>query len=916
MATSATTRDAAARDAAARNATTRNGIHPGAPRARISDPVLTSKITVPDLPEWLVSRPRIEKRIAEGVQGTLTLVTGPPGAGKTMAMASWAAGGGAGPIAWVTLDEYDNRPRVFWSYIVAALRQAGVTVPATAAALSHGEATGHVFLLRLAAALADQDPPVVLILDDLQLVTDPSTLGGLAYVLRNARSGLHLLAASRMDPLLPLHHYRLTGDLTEIRSEDLAFSVPEAASLMDLHGVTLPAEALEYVTKRDEGWVAGLRMAAMSLAGHPNPEQFVKDLVAEDAPVASYLLEEVLNSQAPDIRELLFCTSILDTVNADIAADLVGDDHTASALYTLARENTFVQPVGWGSYRYHALFRDVLRLKLRCEQPGRLSDLHRRAALWYRRNGHLVEAVHHAWEAGDGQLAARMLIDELAIGHLMEPQGTELPVDGFRRAPGDRAQPQFLLAGAAVALADLRDHAGEASLAAAERALEQLPDDQEIPVRLMAAMIRLTMARRSGDLQAAGAAASRAENLLEKIPEGLHLEHAEAYARVLSGRGAVEFWSGNLDTAASLLQEAASLFEAEGTCARGRGHEPARCRGYLAMLHALRGRLTQAAEFAGTAMIVPRDGRAGQPSPSAAVALALVHVERNELNSAHSQLKLAETSLRDDPDKLVNAVGCLVAARARLAEGNAAAAADMLARARSGWSPPPWLEHTLTVTDSQVFTLAGDGQAAIDAARRATPERALDATVALARAYIAAGDLNAAKHAMDVARMRPGDAPDPARVEAWLADAHLGFRGGDSARGRRSLERALRLGEPQRLRLAFAVERSWLKPVLERHADLAYAHRHVLEPGLMVSGRVPVPRPSDGQTAPVVVEQLSGREREVLRFVGEMLSTAEIAAEMYISVNTVKTHLKSIFRKLGAADRRDAVRRARKSGVL
>ncbi|MGE5287744.1 MAG: AAA family ATPase, partial [Micromonosporaceae bacterium] len=378
--------------------TEQDAIRPRRRTPRINGPLLASKITVPDLPEWIVSRPRIEKRIAEGVQGPLTLVTGPPGAGKTMAIASWAASAGTGPagtgpIAWVTLDEYDNRPRTFWSYVVAALQRAGVAVPAAAAALTHGAATGHVFLLRLTADLAAQDPPAILVLDDLQLVTDTATLAGLAYVLRNARPGLHLLVASRMDPLLPLHHYRLTGDLTEIRSHDLAFSVPEAALLMEQHDVALPAEALEFVTKRDEGWAAGLRMAAITLRGHPDPEQFVKNLVAEGTPITSYLVEEVLNSQPADIRELLLCTSILDTVNARIAADLMGDTHAANGLSALAHENTFVQPAGLGSYRYHALFRDVLRLKLRSEHPGRLGDLHRRAASWYRRNGDLVRAV-------------------------------------------------------------------------------------------------------------------------------------------------------------------------------------------------------------------------------------------------------------------------------------------------------------------------------------------------------------------------------------------------------------------------------------------------------------------------------------------------------------------------------------------
>ena len=900
--------------------TTRTTAHEGArPRQRAgrwSDPILASKIAVPELPGWLVSRPHIEKRIVEGVQGPLTVVTGPPGAGKTMAIASWVASGGAGPIAWVTLDEYDNRPRIFWSYVLTALRRAGVAVPATASALSHGNATGHDFLLGLAAALAGHDPPLVLVLDDLHLVADPSTLTGLGYVLRNARSGLHLLVASRMDPLLPLYQYRLTGDLTEIRASDLAFSVPEAALLMEQHGVTLPAAALESVHKRNEGWPVGLRMAAITLGAHPDPERFVQNLVTDDAPVTSYLVEEVLNAQPRGIRDLLLRTSILNTVNADIAADLAGDDSAASSLSELAREIGFVQPIGQGSYRYHALFRDVLRLKLRRKQPGSVADLHRRAAGWYRRHGDLTAAARHAGQAGDEQLAARIIVDELAIGHLMEPDDLELPIEVLRDVPGDPAHPQLLAASAAVALAEARDQAAGALLAATEQILEQLPFDQEVPSRLAAALIGLALARRAGDLTVAAAAAAAAEHLISNLGEGTHLEYGDARARTLSGRGTVEFWSGDFDRAASYLHQAASHFDAEDTSASHGHYEAAGCRGYLALLQALGGRLSQAADLATGATVAPDDKRAGQPSPSAAVALAHVHLERNELTKVHSLLKLADAGLRCYPDKLVSAVGCLVVARARLAEGHRSAAANMLARARSGWSPPPWLDHLLTVMESHVYAAAGDAQAAIEAARRAAPERAPDAAVALARAYLGATDLSAAKDALGMTEMHVGGTAERVQVEAWLTDAHLSFRSGDPARGRQSLERALHLAEPQHLRLPFAMERSWLRPVLERHTDLARTHTDMLGPGLVPAGLIPVARPSDRQPPPVVMEQLTEREREVLRLVGELLSTEEIADKMFISVNTVKSHLKSSFRKLGVTDRRDAVRRARETGSL
>ena len=195
----------------------------------VGDPILISKITPPDVPDWAVPRPRITKLIAEGARCCpLTVVTGPPGAGKTMALALWAAAE-PGPVAWVCLDDYDNRPGVFWSYVLAALRRAGISVPRALPTAARGQAADHLFLLRLASALAAQNPPVTLAVDDLHLLTEPRLLDGLDFVLRNVGTGLRLVVASRTDPLLPLYRYRLAGTLSELRSDDLAFTAAEAA---------------------------------------------------------------------------------------------------------------------------------------------------------------------------------------------------------------------------------------------------------------------------------------------------------------------------------------------------------------------------------------------------------------------------------------------------------------------------------------------------------------------------------------------------------------------------------------------------------------------------------------------------------------------------------------------------------------
>ena len=351
--------------------------------AGAEDPVLISKITRPGVPSWAIPRPQLDNLIAAGARGPLTTVTGPPGSGKTMAIASWAAArSDALTLVWVSLDDYDNRPKVFWSYVVAALRQAGITVPPDSPAAGSGPAD-HRFLLRLASTLAAQDPPVVVVLDDLHLVTEQETLAGLAYVLRNATPGLRLVLSSRMDPFLPLHRYRLTGELTEIRADDLALSVPETALLMDRQGITLSAAGLERIVGRTEGWAAGVRLAAISLAGHPDPDQFAKEFGSEDSAVTSYLVDEVVDAQPASTRDFLLRTSILDRVSADIARELTDNECAADLLPVLAQANAFIRPVGHGWYRYHSLFAAVLRLKLRRECPGQVPELNRRAAQWY-----------------------------------------------------------------------------------------------------------------------------------------------------------------------------------------------------------------------------------------------------------------------------------------------------------------------------------------------------------------------------------------------------------------------------------------------------------------------------------------------------------------------------------------------------
>jgi LuxR family maltose regulon positive regulatory protein len=881
----------------------------------VGDPILAAKITAPSVPEWAVPRPRINKLIAQGTRWCpLTLVTGPPGAGKTMALALWAAAE-PGMVAWVGLDEFDNRPEVFWSYVVASLSRSGVAIPRTLRAVERERVGDEGFLLRLAAALAAQDPPVTLILDDLHLLTEPRVLHGLDFVLRNVGSGLRLAVSSRMDPLLPLYRYRLAGGLTEIRASDLAFSISEAGLLLAQHGRTLTTDLLESLTRRTEGWAAGLRLAAISLGAHPDPGQFVKELMAEDRALTGYLVEEVLNVQPPEVREVLLSTSILDHVTVDTAVELTGNERAAGIMTALVRANAFIQPLGSGRYRYHTLFGEVLRLKLRSEHPDRVPALHQRAALWCQRNGLLTDAVRHAAQAGDWQLAAGMVIDGLAIGQIIELRDGQSLADEFASMPG-RAwtvpQPHLVLA--AIALSAGRHELSASELNAADGLLEHLPADQEATCRLAAAVIRLIASLRTGDLKAAAAAATRAELLVSGIPSGKLGRDSDIRGRVLSGRGAVELWTGRLDEAARVLEAGVA---AEATS--GREGERVDCAGLLALVEALRGRLRRAAELAGQAVLVAGEHRppGWNPNPAALVALAWVHLERNDLGEARSCLKQADAALGVSPDKLIGAVAYLAAASGALTEGRTPVAVQIIARARSGWTVPAWLDQQLSLVESQACTAAGEIQAALAAAKRADGGTSPEAAVAIAHAWATAGDGDNAGCALAPALATDSGAPDRVRLQAWLVDARLCYTSGDRARGRRSLASALRLAGPEQLRLPFVMERSWIGPALQRDPELADTHRCLLAPApAPAHAQLPVRMEAPGQAPILVVEPLTEREREVLKLVSGMLNTAEVASEMYISVNTVKTHLKSIYRKLAAAHRSEAVRRARQLQLI
>ncbi|MBV9096134.1 MAG: hypothetical protein JO132_20055, partial [Streptosporangiaceae bacterium] len=461
------------------------------------------------------------------------------------------------------------------------------------------------------------------------------------------------------------------------------------------------------------------------------------------------------------------------------------------------------------------------------------------------------------------------------------------------------------------------------ALAAAENMLGQLPGHDEVPSRLAAAEVRFALARRTGALPAARAAAADAVALVRRLPPESLERHPGLHGQLGAAQALVEFWSGDFAQAAAAFRAASPAMQS--------AYERAGCLGRLAQIEAVSGRLTSAMTLAADAAeLFRQDLTAEHPHRAATVARAYVHLQRHELAEARRQLRGAEAALRASPDRLTAALASLVAARGCLAEGRFREAAEIVARARDGWSAPPWLERHLALVESHAFAAVRDTGAALAAARRAGPESSLEAAAAMARAWLAAGDGQAAEQALTAAAHACEGSPDPARIEATLAEAHLAASSGERGHAARLVEQALRLAEAEQLRLPFIVERGWLEPLLDSDPGLARAYRDVMGPRQLEGGpgraRAAIAgTPSAVQShavagaaddAPLVVESLTEREREVLRHVSELLLTAEIASEMYVSVNTVKSHLKSIFRKLGAASRNEAVRRARQLELI
>ncbi|QNN53310.1 AAA family ATPase [Nocardioides mesophilus] len=345
-------------------------------------PLLSAKLSVPKPRELVVPRRRLFEQLTEGLSRPLTVVSGPPGSGKTTLVASWIAHELApGTVAWLTLDEGDT-PSTFWRYVVESLRRHGVELPSDLGALRRP--IERPFLEQLATALADCHGPVILVLDQFESITSPALLRDLDFVLTNAASELRLVLTTRSEPRALASRRSLRGELSRIGTADLAFDRHEAEALLAQHGIHLTPKLLDGLEPHVQGWAAGLRMCATALR-RQDPAGFIASLPSVPTGLADYLVEEVLDRRPGPVREFLLQTSVVDRLCPDLADALTGGTRGADLLARLARENVLVeavdQPPGW--YRFHPMLAEVLRVELRRRHPDTVADLHRRAACWF-----------------------------------------------------------------------------------------------------------------------------------------------------------------------------------------------------------------------------------------------------------------------------------------------------------------------------------------------------------------------------------------------------------------------------------------------------------------------------------------------------------------------------------------------------
>ena len=849
----------------------------------------------------------------------MTVISAPAGSGKTSLLRAWAGWLGQPrrlAVLQVQRDQHDAQQ--FWLALLDAVRQATGAESGAEPPAATPDFNAPAMADRVLSELADARSIVTLVIDDLHELTSPEALAQLTRLLTNLPPHVHAILTTRHDVRLGLHQLRLAGELAEIRATDLRFSERETRELLDASGIALSAAGAALLHQRTEGWAAGLRLAAISLAGHPDPERFVTEFSGSDRTVAEYLLAEMLERQPPDVQDLLLRTSVLDRVNGELADLLTGRPGSERILLELEDTNAFVESLDpertW--FRYHHLFADFLRLELRRRLPAEVPALHRRAAGWFTVQGRVVSAIEHTQAAGDWPEAARLLADH-SFSLTLDGQAQTMQALVRAFPPGeDRAE--LALVRAMGDLAQGRLDEAAAHLAVAETHAETAPPDRRRRLGVAVASLQLALARRRGHLagvieQARFLASPVTGQSDEDIALGSDLR-----AVALMNLGTAEAWTLGLPDAPDAerhLREGADLAQEIG-----RPYLEVGCLAQLGFaslfLHSF---ATTQARCREAIALAERHGWGMEPVIAPAmIMLAGTLVWTGEFDAGERWLQRTRQALQTDtgPDitlLLHQTAGILHAGRGRHHEaleelsaaeylGSQLADSPALASRATRWLPATQARLGMT-GEARAFIAALDD------------ERASSGEIRNARAVICLAEGNPAAALAAVSDVLDGTAPVlgyvtvmEAHLLAGLAHRELG----DQRAASQAAERALALAEADRLILPFAMTGSaGLLETLPRHQT---AHAALLADILdVLHGATPA---AQEQSSLPPAEELSPGELRVLRYLPTNLSRPEIAGELSVSPNTVNAHVRSIYAKLQVRDRSSAVQRARELRLL
>jgi LuxR family maltose regulon positive regulatory protein len=866
----------------------------------------------------VVPRPLLLGRL--GGPARVTVVSAPAGSGKTVLLRSWLGQEGLdGRAAWVPAGRGERDPQRFWVSVAAALRQTSAGAGPVRAVTGAPDLDGWALVERLLADLAAVQDQLWLVIDDVHEL-GPEALRQLELLVMRAPPQLRFVLAARHDLRLGLHRLRLEGELAEIRTADLKFTVAEAGQLLAAAGVELPDAVLAALHERTEGWAAGLRLAALALAGHPDPARLAAEFSGSERTVADYLLAEVLDRQPEHVRRLLLRTSVLERVNGELARLLTGDGGAERVLQDLEQAGSFVVPVDaartW--FRYHQMFAGLLRLELRRAAPTEVTGLHQAAAGWLAAHGYPAEAVRHAQAAGDWDLAAGLLADHWP-GLYLDGQAGAVPelLAGFP-ARLDAADAGLAAVAAADELARGSLEAAERYLDLAGRRSESVPAARRDQTRLLLGVVGLLLAGQRGNLPGVAERAQRLAAMADAADAAQPRLMEDLRALALIRVGSALYWTARREEAGEYLERGVAL-------ARRIGRPYLEFTGlaYRAAAVLFHSYVQAAADGRRAVELARRHGWTGDPAFGVACgAVGTSLAGQGRADEAEPWIQEAERALTAEAQPAQYLAirydrGVLEQARGRDAAALAAfEAVQPLARrlAEPHLIIPraqAQLVHSLVrlgQTEGAAQILAGLG----DQDREYGEIRIATATLRLAQR-----DPWAAL--TELAPILDGTAPVNLgfwQVMAYVLEAAAREALGEHAAADSAIERALDLAEPDGALTPFLLAPS--PGLLDRHVRRHTSHASLIAAiAAMLAPTQPVSPPARprSSTEPLP-EPLSGSEIRVLRYLPTNLNAPEIARELYVSLNTVKTHIRNLYGKLGTHTRAEAVERARALGLL